>query len=407
MRINRLQTLSSRVIVVHPNPGGRADDLAVDTLLALGKDRSEIPKAGKYRMDQVSMWIEAEEIKHMVFYGAHHLKGRENFYVDLGMTCWFVSPEHQATKFLAENHKVKLSRIGLLLETLEESPTSVSVQETSGVTKHANVDTAFPRVPYDDFLTFFSSCREIHMWEEEPYETIVKETTEAHRRARWENDETGQATIESVSQLVHSEMLGAECEQQAICRLRGIQMALFESWHLLKVELRPLIAVLRLDRMKGSCSEVSRRGRGLLDPIPGSLLAIAHLTNLTSREVTELTLGDLADDCSTISTPEETVSVPSDLRSVLRALRIQRLSKYAGEYDALFVTKNPSNQDLNSGWAAARLPSDLDKPVRFTRHGIAAREIGGGPSFHRHLQVVSLKDFDVESEHLERLSARV
>lgn len=356
------------VAYLESNPTGIS--LAYGILTSLGKRFDYLPRTGPKADLAARTWLEAERVEELVLYGADAMEGASSMVSNLTIRVWIVTRSQAAATAMGEECGSPPVELKHLFEALK----SKKRKRAPKPGKKSAANGPFPRIPYNDFLTFVPACRSMHFNDKglprilECFETERQLADEALHIPDQPNSETrvqfpGELSIKAH---VQRRMAEASSLREAVCRLRAIQISLFARWVFLKVDLLPLLAVLKLDNRYGNAGEIAVRGRERSDAKPGFLATLANCSNLSARQVAKLERSQVADDGSTIDALSEEIQIPEDLQAFARAYLLQEDSAGLNS-QYLFHSPRGGQLQISSLGEYRKDMLRLEEPASFNR----------------------------------------
>lgn len=327
LRINELHDPDNGVLVAHVPPRG-VGNFATAILESLGKDLPPHFGPSQWDHELALRWLRGEGITDVVVYGAHRIHDDLWRYVEFGPRFFFVTPSKSCAESLQERVSPSWpSNLGSLFDKLK--PPKVE-------TKTSDQDDPFPEVPFNGFHSFLAACYELCP-EPGTYDRIELTFREASAKAWSFFDDGGSVPdLSQLRKLVSRYLVESTDDRQAVCRLRGMQAAFFWNGLALKSDLRDLLGVLRLDRRQIRTSELANATRKSHDHLNPSVAVIAHVSDLTNSQISELRRDSLSDDVSELTHDGSTWKIPSELRAPLRILRAEWGNSATAKKEHLF-----------------------------------------------------------------------
>ena len=376
VRIFELGGFSTKVIVVYPGQDGGEASLAREVLIALGKDEASLPLKRGPLVEAAQRWLEAEQVEEIVIYGAQRLKGRDAALAKATARTWLVTSSYDEAIILADG-QVPIEPVDNLFNEIQTPERWVS--------DDGEDPTAFPRIPYDEFFTFIPSSYGMYQ-EGDELDQILDCFHSAMQRTDLAVGKREDWSSLIIKDFIHRIMPESTCIRSAVCKLRAAQASLFRNWIYVRVNLLPLLATWRFDSLSGMEGQIAKNGRRLVDPITGLIATLAHLTNLTSHEVSEMNRDDVSDDGAEICFAGRTYLVPERLQAFVRCYLLVRESERG---ETRFLVTKGNHGPVKSGWAQGVATSaDLGKAFGFVKTAPFSEH---QPLFFNHLEVFHLE----------------
>jgi hypothetical protein len=342
-------------ILVSPTPDGRGGLhwIARDVLASMGK-RADFAGAGRNANEtwlRCHLWAAAEGVTD-VFVARAHLLAPANltrlmqFGSATGASVWLI--QHAVVPRRAQ--EAVLDGWGPHDLTVDEFVHEWSQQvepASDGIESHP-----FPEVPRDEFTSFRASCRALlprsdFRRVDELFTETVRTTEQRLRGAAARRDEL---------LAVAREHCGATaCFEEALTRLRGIQVAAFRSGLLMRVDLASAAAGWSTTGQPISEGEMTRRVRWYADPRRAAVAAVASTGALGPAEIAAMTVG------SALAAIDPEASGPSLPRAIRPLVAVQVLSRSfdgAGADDPLFIGED------GDGHRVAATPRGIQRLLR-------------------------------------------
>lgn len=310
IRINQLHNPGGGVLVVHVPPRGTGS-LYTAILDALGK-RMRAPNFRAAKDPSVVVqWLRAERVRDIIFFGSHRIAESLDELIAVGPRPWFVTPSAASAARTQRRFNVKhLTRVSAMLkhlETLKEDPPPT-------------VPRVFPCLPEQDFPLFLAVCHQ-RVRERSAFALVVEAFhigfDEINRI--FENDSAPR--FEQLMVEIRTLLLATGSDRESICRLRGIQSALFWRGLALNVNLRRLLAVMHLDRQTEDLDALTQAVKATIDPVPSAIAAVAYATSLCPEEIAKLNKSHAPFDGSMVKFRGNQWPVPTGLRAPLAMCR--------------------------------------------------------------------------------------
>lgn len=324
-------------VVLHLTPGvASTADLAADLLVAIGKrfDALRFEKTRSRAWPLVEVWFRAEQVQHLFVLRAGRLspplrRRITNLDTDLGVHVWLIGAS--ATGSGSGVGRWDTDSFG---ERWSEAPAAA---------EHGLDDAGFPEVPDDEFTTFRATCRRLL----DPasfgrVDRVYCESMDA--TARWlaptvrgrDRLDTNDAAVQLQSLLVAS-LSAAE----ALTRLRGAQAAYFLAGWLVPFPPSGCALMGGIVPLGPTLDPVTaRRLRRLCQPSSTAAMAIMLVTDLRSKELARLNVGDVDPTGERVlvgTRPDSYFAIPPYAASLVRAQLIDRHRSGAADGDAMFV----------------------------------------------------------------------
>lgn len=327
--VNELHDLTAGVIVVHPRPTpGR---LAHDVLVALTKDfRSPgWPGAPPRAWKLAGLWLAAEQIRHVVVYGAHRLRHDdvEQLVAASGprATTWLLTCSHEQAR-------------GSARATLASMFAACGSDKAPDPGEKKAISRPTVACADADFVTFRASCYaqlglglvgavddrlsdviwRVHCWIDE-------------RRTHLNCWDTG----DKLEQLLGE----ARDQEDAIVVIRAMQLAFFDRGYLLSLDAATVCDATRLIFNQPSGDPAANALRRMSDPALAAIGALTACTSLDAERLARLCLNRVGDQGAYVENGRTRYDLPAAMRALLQAQVLDRLAGNAALEDTLFVDR--------------------------------------------------------------------
>lgn len=351
-RLAATNDLGQRVVTITVRPDTRrAGWLARDLLTAVGVRHDVSGRSKSDRMDQqyAALWLAAHNIGHVLVVGVDALRP------DLLDELVDLTSLSDATLWLVADHTVPERTV----ETLQSWPLTpvppkeftsrwlADVAHGPAVREVAPpaVQAALPPLPRTDFALFRAACRDLLQPDEFAQVDVV---WVARLRAARQRLSQGDEPLEVLRAAVEA----SSDEGGLMAAVRAVQTAAFQTGTHLKVDLAALLA--HDDHVPAANAEAAAtwvRLRAYRQPHRQVACALA-VAGLAIDEQLQATVGDLAEDGSSLRAGARQVAVPQLAQPAFRALRTSRLLSGAGPDGPLLA-------DLEGAPAGARAVASM------------------------------------------------
>lgn len=338
--VQSLQRPGNGVLVASITPGNRSTKgLTEDLLGGLGK-RTGVGAKERHsgeRWPKVIAWLVAEGVERLIVSRAHLLDGRAwQVLCELACACDFDLFLLVQRGSLTRGQLDQIERWPVALTEWPSFEVRFSATATAPDEEGVSPEGApFPHVPVDEFTTFGAACR--RQLSDEDFARVEDEVTAARASAReWLKEGVAEQALAA-----HLVDLVDDCADldQALTRLRGVQLELFAEGYLLKLcvdVLAQASGARALPELTAAAADRLRRFSTTAHPAAG---ALALGGTLSPQGLVDLNVADVGDDGRRVSAGDAEIEIGAGAHPLVLSHKLFRLMEGAAPRDPLFLSE--------------------------------------------------------------------